>query len=81
MLLHIEPDTIYKLFHNDPDCASKIIIPNEHRLQFMFLAVIRQLRVPFIIRSYPVTARPFVETLTKFFGSSKKPYPQTQHAT
>ena len=51
MLLHVEPDIICKLFHNDPDYASQTTNPIKHRLQFLSLAVIYQLHAPSIMRS------------------------------
>ena len=42
MILHTEPDLIYKSLQHDPDYASQTTILIEYRFKFLLLAVIRQ---------------------------------------
>ena len=51
ILSYAEPNTVFKLFQDNPDYASQTSIPTERILQLLFLAVTRTLYVPSITRS------------------------------
>ena len=49
MILHVEPNIVFKLFQHSPDYASQTTMPTEYRLKLLFLSVMRKLHVPLMM--------------------------------